>query len=126
MTHQQDTPADACCSPSCGCGPQPLTTLSRRTFIAATTAIAGAALSRALASPFAGPFAIPQPGEFPIPADKMFSPEWLASLTARGEPMTFRFNRGATEPDTLDELKYIGMPVGGICTGQLYLGGDGK
>src|SRR5258706_124579 len=25
-----------------------------------------------------------------------------------------------------DELKWIGMPVGGVCCGQLYLGGNGK
>jgi uncharacterized protein (DUF608 family) len=100
--------------------------LSRRSFIAATTAVAGAALSKALATPIAGPFEFLRPDDFPIPADKKFAPEWIASLTARGEPMTFRYKRGTTDADTLDELKYIGMPVGGICTGQVYLGGDGK
>jgi uncharacterized protein (DUF608 family) len=94
-----------------------LTSLSRRTFIAATAMAAGAAASRA----FAGPFEVPRPDEFPIPADKKFDPAWIASLTARGEPTVYRFKRGS-----IDELQYIGMPVGGICTGQLYLGGDGK
>jgi uncharacterized protein (DUF608 family) len=51
-----------------------------------------------------------------VPADKKLTPEWVASLTARGEP---QFYRGA-------ELEKIGMPVGGICAGQLYLGGDGR
>ncbi|RYG45198.1 hypothetical protein EON79_13190, partial [bacterium] len=51
-----------------------------------------------------------------IPADKRLSPEWVRSLTVRGEPERFRG----------DELRYIGMPIGGICCGQLYLGGDGR
>jgi uncharacterized protein (DUF608 family) len=51
-----------------------------------------------------------------VPADKKLSPEWVRSLTARGEPEVYR---GA-------DLVKIGMPVGGICAGQLYLGGDGK
>ncbi|MCI0334146.1 MAG: hypothetical protein L0228_13090 [Planctomycetes bacterium] len=51
-----------------------------------------------------------------VPADKNFSAEWLASLAARGKPETF----------TGDDLKYIGMPAGGIATGTLYLGGDGR
>jgi uncharacterized protein (DUF608 family) len=51
-----------------------------------------------------------------VPADKKLNPEWVKSLTARGERAVWR---GA-------ELEKIGMPVGGLCSGQLYLGGDGK
>ncbi len=51
-----------------------------------------------------------------VPADKGFTADWLNSLTARGEP----------EIVPMDQLQYIGMPVGGLCAGQLYLGGDGK
>ena len=51
-----------------------------------------------------------------VPADKKLSPEWVASLTARGQREVYR---GA-------DLARIGMPVGGICAGQLYLGGDGQ
>lgn len=127
----QPTP-DSCCSGSSCCGPtpQPLS-LSRRTFIAATTAAAGTLLSRSglFGIPIAGPFAVPDdPNDFPIPADKKLTPEWLASLTARGTPTVYKFNRGplASATPTLDELNFIGMPVGGVCTGQLYLGGDGK
>ena len=51
-----------------------------------------------------------------VPADKKLSPEWVKSLTARGERERYR---GA-------DLAKIGMPIGGICAGQLYLGGDGR
>ena len=51
----------------------------------------------------------------PIPADKNLSPEWVASLSARGGPEVCRG----------DSLNYIGMPVGGLCAGMVYLGGDG-
>jgi uncharacterized protein (DUF608 family) len=50
-----------------------------------------------------------------IPADKQLSREWLESLTARGTKEVWS---GA-------ELEAIGMPVGGIAAGQLYLKGDG-
>ena len=51
-----------------------------------------------------------------IPADKKLDPEWVRSLFDRGEP---KVHRGP-------ELDLIGMPIGGLCAGQLYLGGDGK
>ena len=51
-----------------------------------------------------------------VPADKKLDPAWLKSLAERGEPQIYRG----------DELKYIGMPVGGLVAGPLYLGGDGK
>ena len=53
-----------------------------------------------------------------IPADKMLSPEWVKSLTERGVSETYTSLK--------DELKYIGMPIGGICCGQLYISGDGR
>lgn len=51
-----------------------------------------------------------------VPADKKLSPEWVKSLFARGTPEVLRGS----------ELKYVGMPIGGIGAGQLYLGGDGR
>jgi len=53
-----------------------------------------------------------------IPADKKLDPAWVASLYARGEPQVYSAQRG--------ELRHIGMPIGGIACGQLYLGGDGR
>ncbi|MCE9546428.1 MAG: hypothetical protein K8T25_13045 [Planctomycetia bacterium] len=51
-----------------------------------------------------------------VPPDKKLDPAWLASLTERGKPDVWRG----------PQLKWIGMPIGGLCAGQLYLGGDGQ
>lgn len=63
----------------------------------------------------AGPFTR---ADFPrlVPEDKKLDPAWVRSLFERGTPEVLR---GAS-------LKYVGMPVGGLCAGQLYLGGDGR
>jgi non-lysosomal glucosylceramidase len=96
--------------------PTSLTDLARRDFLK----LVGASATTVLAFR-PGPYAMA--GPFPradfeklVPADKKLSPEWLKSLTARGEREVYR---GA-------DLTRIGMPIGGICAGQLYLGGDGK
>jgi non-lysosomal glucosylceramidase len=51
-----------------------------------------------------------------VPVDKKLSPAWVKSLFERGEPEILRGGR----------LKFVGMPVGGIGAGQIYLGGDGR
>jgi len=91
--------------------------LSRRGFIAATAAgAAGIALSHGALPIIAGPFEANEYLKI-IPTDKKLDPAWVASLTARGEPTV------VTDPEA---LKHIGMPIGGLCTGTLYLGGDGR
>ncbi len=50
-----------------------------------------------------------------VPVDKKLAPEWVAALTQRGTPEVWRGK----------DLVTIGMPVGGIAAGQLYLRGDG-
>ena len=52
----------------------------------------------------------------PAFAEKNLSPQWVKSLTERGSPTVY----------TGKALQYIGMPVGGLCAGELYLGGDGR
>ena len=87
----------------------------RREFLAgATASTAGLFLGCELGA-VAGPFTPQERGSL-VPQDKKLSPEWIRSLTERGEPEWYAG----------DELAYIGMPVGGICCGQLYLGGDGR
>lgn len=53
-----------------------------------------------------------------IPAEKKLHAAWVKVLFERGAPTSYTKSQG--------ELRFIGMPVGGICCGTLYLGGDGR
>ncbi|MBK7877581.1 MAG: hypothetical protein IPJ77_17975 [Planctomycetes bacterium] len=111
--------ARACCAPGTSCGPSFVpapSALDRRGFLTLAGLSSAALAARAtFVAPFAGPF---EPDDFPIPRDKQLDPAWVASLTARGEPTVYTSEKG--------ELDWIGMPIGGIGCGQVYLGGDGK
>ncbi len=113
----QDEKRDAspCSSPGC-CGPIPRREFLKAAGAAAVSLSSFAAGVPAMAGPSPGPAAT-EAGEIRhfIPADKKLAPEWLRGLFARGEPRVYRGK----------ELDTIGMPVGGIGAGQLYLRGDG-
>ncbi|WP_316791973.1 GH116 family glycosyl hydrolase [Pedobacter frigoris] len=53
-----------------------------------------------------------------IPENKEIDPAWARSLFNRGEATTYLKSR--------NELKYIGMPAGGLHAGTVYVGGDGR
>jgi uncharacterized protein (DUF608 family) len=109
------------CHDNCGCGkPADEIGLNRRSFL---TVIGGSALvARELldlsASPraIAGPFDAADTIDHFVPADKKLAPEWIASLLDRGQPQSYRGM----------DLSTIGMPVGGIAAGLVYLTGDGR
>ena len=88
--------------------------LDRRSFLK-TSAFVAAGLTLGRLPVMAGPFTREDFDKL-VPADKKLSPEWVKSLFARAEPTVYRGK----------DLDKIGMPIGGVCAGQLYLGGDGK
>ena len=102
-----ESPVQSCC-PGGTCG------IERRDFIAAL-ATGGAAAALSAMTVMAGPFEAADSGSSSRPTRKL-DPQWVASLTARGAREVYRGK----------ELDKIGMPIGGICAGQLYLGGDGQ
>lgn len=53
-----------------------------------------------------------------IAENKAVDPAWARSLYRRGEVTTYLKSR--------NELKYIGMPAGGLHAGTVYVGGDGR
>lgn len=88
--------------------------LDRRSFlgrVAAGTLLTQVPWWKSVAGPFEG-----ADFETLVPRDKRLNPTWIRQLTARGSPTVY------TGPD----LRRIGIPVGGIGCGQLYLGGDGR
>jgi non-lysosomal glucosylceramidase len=92
--------------------------LNRRLFLKKTGAGTLALMAMGLGKGFpvmAGPFEVSD-FEKLVPVDKKLSAAWLRSLTER------------SEADWLSDtdLKYVGMPVGGLCCGQVYLSGDGR
>jgi uncharacterized protein (DUF608 family) len=78
--------------------------------------MAGGAAIGSVGIPMAGPFWRSDMQQHLIPEDKKLSKEWIRSLYERGKP----------EWLSGDQLQHVGMPVGGICCGQLYIGGDGR
>ncbi len=93
-----------------------LSGFKRREFLKlAGTATAALAFSRMPL--MAGPF---DEGDWNqiIPADKKLQADWVKALFERGAPTSYTKSR--------NELRYLGMPVGGICCGTLYFGGDGR
>ena len=85
--------------------------LSRRKFLSLTMyGGAGAMVGSSGMEVLAGPFAENE-NLSTVPVDKKLSRAWIKSLFERGRPEVYTSGR--------DELKYIGMPVGGVCCGQL-------
>ena len=92
--------------------------MERRKFLQAVGQLSAAGFFTSSLPVMAGPFSR---GEFPntyFPGDKKLNPEWVKSLYERGKRTTYTKSK--------NELRYIGMPVGGICCGSVYLGGDGR
>ena len=102
--------AERSCSSEGCCGGS-----SRREFLRS------AAITLGVAPFVAGPFTAEAEGPSSgaqtfIPADKKLSPQWVRSLFEKGERKVYRGK----------ELATIGMPIGGIAAGQVYLTGDGR
>lgn len=92
--------------------------LPRRDFLKQATlgSLSLAILGRATRETLAGDGQVHLAPDHFIPVDKGLKAEWVQSLFAKGEPEWFAGS----------DLDTIGMPVGGICAGQVYLTGDGQ
>ncbi len=91
--------------------------IKRRDFLK-NTGILTAGLLTSRFPVIAGPFLPGELNGLHIPVNKKLDPEWIKSLYKRGAVTTYL--------KTKNELQYIGMPVGGINCGTVYLRGDGR
>ncbi|MEW6997786.1 GH116 family glycosyl-hydrolase [Colwelliaceae bacterium BS250] len=107
-----------CCAPNTSCSPN----VNRRQVLKGLGA-SMATMTGAFSMPvMAGPFSEVSSdssvmSEGPIPIDKKLDKDWVKSLYARGTATTYK---------GWQQLQYIGMPISGIGTGTVYIGGDGK
>ncbi|HET6329091.1 MAG TPA: GH116 family glycosyl hydrolase [Planctomycetaceae bacterium] len=86
--------------------------MSRRNFLAAGAGSLALTVLSDCCDSQAAPI---REGKHHIPPDKGLDTTWVKGL----------YEKGSKKVYTGDELTCIGMPVGGICAGQLYLRGDG-
>ena len=104
----------SCCDDSSTCGSS---AFNRRELLQLGGAgLAMGALRRSLPV-MAGPFEDVNEYLRLIPADKKLDADWVRSLFRRGEKDVY------SDPDA---LRHIGMPVGGLFAGTVYLSGDGR
>jgi len=92
--------------------------MKRRKFLRSGSILGAAGFFSSSLPVIAGPF---KGEDFPngyFPPDKKLDPAWIKQLYERGTATIYRKSQ--------NELNYVGMPVGGICAGGLYLGGDGR
>ena len=92
--------------------------MERRKFLKSTGLLTATGFFSPRFPLIAGPFTKDDFLHAHFPLDKKLDPDWLQSLYERGNATVYS--------KTKNELRYIGMPVGGICCGGLYVGGDGK
>src|SRR4051812_7902324 len=100
--------SSSCSSPGC------CSSLNRRDALKWMGVAAASALAPSVPV-MAGPFDAAELEKL-VPADKKLDSAWVKSLFARGSKTIYEG----------EELRFIGMPIGGLFSGQVYLGGDGK
>ena len=91
--------------------------MQRRSFLKKSGLLAAGTGLRNMVA-IAGPFSMEDFADGRVPEDKKLDAAWVKSLYERGNPTAYRKSK--------NELQYIGMPVGGICCGTVYVGGDGR